>query len=130
MLYTLSVLFQLWYCYKKTMLYTLVCTFSIVVLLKENHALYTCLVYTFSIVVLLKENHALYTCLYFFNCGIVLLKENHALYTCLYFFNCGIVKRKPCFIHLSVLFQLWYCEKKTMLYTLVYTFSIVVLWYC
>ena len=53
--------------------------------------LYT-LVYTFSIVVLLKENHALYTCLYFFNCGIVkivvLLKENHALYTCLYFFNC------------------------------------------
>ena len=32
--------------------------------------LYT-LVYTFSIVVLLKENHALYTCLYFFNCGIV-----------------------------------------------------------
>ena len=105
--------------------------------------LYT-LVYTFSIVVLLKENHALYTCLYFFNCGIVkrkpcfihlsilfqlwycekktmlytlvctfsivvLLKENHALYTCLYFFNCGIVKRKPCFIHLSVLFQLWYC---------------------
>ena len=87
--------------------------------------LYT-LVYTFSIVVLLKENHALYTCLYFFNCGIVkrkpcfihlsillsivvLLKENHALYTCLYFFNCGIVKRKPCFIHLSILFQLWYC---------------------
>ena len=53
--------------------------------------LYT-LVYTFSIVVLLKENHALYTCLYFFNCGIVkrkrklfqllvLLTENHALYT-------------------------------------------------
>ena len=35
--------------------------------------------------------------------------QNHALYTCLYFFNCGIVKRKPCFIHLSILFQLWYC---------------------
>ena len=68
------------------MLYTLVYTFSIVVLLKENHALSFSLVYTFSIV--------------------VLLKENHALYTCLYFFNCGIVKRKPCFIHLSILFQL------------------------